>query len=197
VLAGCSHSSGGGAQVASRTTSPHPVVLVTIGSSATFGFGLDDRLRDAWPQKLYHEAFPRSTVLVNASDRDVTVSQARAQQLPLALEVHATVVAVWLGGDDLRQHHTAATFEAGLDAIVARLRAAGARVLVGNLSRSRAGAAAYDDAIARVARSRGATLVDVASMLSAASPGVGPGSAVDPAASASIARAFAVALARI
>ena len=125
-----------------------------IGSDATFGDGLENPLRDAWPQKLYHEAFARSAVLVNAADRAVRVGRALAVQVPLALEVHATVVAVWLGDTDLEAGFPVPDFEANLDLLVKRLSDSGARVLLGNISRARAGAAAYDDAIARIARPR-------------------------------------------
>lgn len=171
-------------------------MLVTIGSDATFGDGLTNPLRDSWPQKLYHEAFPRSAVLVNASEEGaVTVDRAAAQQVPLAIEVQATVVAVWLGDADFIHLVPVATFESKLGRLVRRLRDSGARVLLGNLSRTPPGAAAYDDAIASVARTDGATLVDVAAALSA-TPNIAPSSPMDPKTSGKIARAFAAALAR-
>jgi len=193
TLVSCSHSSAGAP--GSSSAPPPRDVLVTIGSDATFGDGLTSPLRDSWPQRLYHEAFARSTVLVNTADRGLTVDGAlTGQPLSLALEVHATVVAVWLGDADLADHVPAAGFEHALDRLVGRLRASGARVLLGNLSLARTGAAAYDNAIARVARTHGATLVDLAAALSA-TPKVGPSSLVDPAVSERIARAFGSALA--
>jgi GDSL-like Lipase/Acylhydrolase family len=195
ALASCSHSSGRAAAPGSSTPAARRAVLVTIGSNATFGDGLQTPLRDAWPQKLYHDAFSRSTTFVNAGNRHALVSDARSEQLPLALEVHATVVAMWIGDTDLAAHHSAASFEAGLDAMVARLRASGARVLLGNLSRARAGAGDYDDAIARVAAAHGAIVVDLATAL-LATPHLGPSSSVNITTSARIAEAFAAALAR-
>jgi hypothetical protein len=197
VLAACSHSTGRAGTAPSQTSLPHRDVLVAIGSAATFGIGLriEDRLRDSWPQKLYHIAFARSTVLVNASEENATVSEAQSDQIPLALEERATVAVVWLGDDDLKLGEPATAFETDLDTLVARLRAVNVRVLIGNLPPSRSGAAAYNDAIARVASSLGATVVDVAAALTA-SPGSGPGSTVTPATSTMIARAFAAALAR-
>jgi hypothetical protein len=195
AIASCSHSTGRSGAPGSTAAPAGVDVLVTIGSDATFGDGLTNPLRDSWPQKLYHEAFARSAVLVNASDRAVRVGRALAVQVPLALEVHATVVAVWLGDTDLEAGFPVPGFEANLDLLVKRLSDSGARVLLGNISRARAGAAAYDDAIARIARSRGATLVDCAAALSA-TPKVGPSSLVDPATSGRIAKAFAAAFAR-
>lgn len=199
ALASCSHSSGDSGSETSGTgsTSAHDV-LVTIGSSATYGDGLDNPLRDAWPQVLFHESFAQSTVLINASQRAVTVERALAQQLSLAIEQHATVVAVWLGDLDLESGVDPATFEGQLDTLVEQLTASGARVLLGNISRSEPGAAAYDDAITRVAHgpsAAGVTLVDVAAALSA-TPEIGPSSDVDASMSVKVAHAFGSALAQ-
>lgn len=194
TLVSCSHSSGRAGAPGSSSAPPRHDVLVTIGSDATFGDGLTSRLRDSWPQRLYHQAFARSSVLINTADRGVTVDRAlTGQPLSLALEVHATVVAVWLGDVDLADRVPAGRFEDALDRLVGRLRDSGARVLLGNLSRARTGAADYDSAIARVARARGATLVDLAAAL-VATPTIGPSSDVDPAVSEKIARAFGSAL---
>jgi hypothetical protein len=195
ALAACSHSSSHTGAPAPTSAAPHRDVLVTIGADATFGDGLINRVSDSWPQRLFHDAFARSTVLVNAADRSANVGEALAVQVPLALEAHATVVAVWIGDLDLSAHVPVARFEADLDRLVGRLRASGARVLVGNLSRALPGAIDYDLAIARVARSRGATLVDLAAALSA-TPNLTPSSLVDPVTSESIARAFGTALGR-
>ncbi|HEY5011195.1 MAG TPA: SGNH/GDSL hydrolase family protein [Acidimicrobiia bacterium] len=195
VLVACSHSSSHTGAGTPTSAAPRRDVLVTIGSDATFGNGLINRVSDSWPQRLFHDAFARSTVFVNAADRSATVGEAIAVQVPLALEAQATVVTVWIGDLDLNDHVPAARFEADLDRLVGRLRASGARVLIGNLSRALPGATGYDLAIARVARSQGATLVDLASALSA-TPNVAPSSAVDPVTSESIARAFGTALSR-
>jgi len=194
-LAACTHSSSHGGAAAPISVAAHRDVLVAIGSDATFGDGLINKLSDSWPQRLFHDAFARSTVLVNAADRSATVDEALAVQVPLALEAHATVVTVWIGDLDLSDGVPVARFESDLDRLVGRLRASGAQVLVANLSRAVPGATEYDLAIARVARSQGATLVDLASALSA-TPKVGPSSLVDPVTSETIARAFGTAVAR-
>jgi hypothetical protein len=195
ALASCSHGSSHDAASGGTTAAPRAAVLVTLGSDATFGIGLSDPLSDSWPQRLYHLAFPETTVLVNAADRAVGVSSAASVELPLALEQHATVAAVWLGDVDLATGIPAATFETKLDDLVKRLRDSGARVLLGNISTAQPGALAYDNAIASVARTRGATLVDLATALSA-TPDIGPSSSVTPTTSAQIAAAFAAAVAR-
>ena len=122
ALASCSsHSSGGSGAPATRSGSSSGSghdVLVTIGSDATFGDGLDNRLRDAWPQKLFHDSFAQSTILINAAQRSTTVERALGQQLSLAIEQHATVVAVWLGDLDLDAGVDTATFEDQLSQLV-------------------------------------------------------------------------------
>jgi GDSL-like Lipase/Acylhydrolase family len=198
LLASCSHGSSRSAHPAATSAPERTPVLVTIGSDATLGDGLADqvRLRDAWPQKLYHEAMPEAAVLVNASyDDGVTIDRAVALEVPLALDQHATVVAVWLGDADLADKVSAASFRAKLDGMVATLRKSGAKVLLGNLAPVNPDAVAYNDAIASVAKARGATFVDVAAALSE-TPGIGPSSKVTPTTSGKIAAAFAVALAR-
>jgi hypothetical protein len=157
---------------------------------------MTNQLRDVWPQMLYRQAFPLSTVFVNAADVNVSVAQALAVQVPLALQLHATVVTVWLGDFDLQQTGTLGNFAGELDLLVGRLRDSGARVLLANFNfpRDPSGAAAFNAAIARVARARGAVLVDLASAL-AATPNVRPGTdELEVGASREIATAFASAL---
>jgi hypothetical protein len=195
ALASCSGSAG--RKDAPTTTAPGAKrdVLVSIGSSATFGDGLDNPLRDAWPQRLYNDEFSLSTVFVNASDRLVTVERSLGQPLSIALEVQATVVVIWLGDLDLAIGVSPSQFESGLDQLVGRLRESGARVLLGNLSHAQAAAAAYDDAIARVAAASGAVPVDLATAL-AGEPDAGPSAEIGAETSRAVAEAFAAALER-
>jgi GDSL-like Lipase/Acylhydrolase family len=196
VLAACSHAHDRAGAPGSKGAATRIDVLVAVGSGATFGAGLDHPLTDSWPQRLYHEAFPRSAVFVNAGNEFLTVHSALVDAVPLAIEVHATVVAVWLGDADHEMGVPVATFEADLSRLVARLRAAHARVLLGNLPvNGHAWVAEYNAAIARVARSGRATLVDIAAAVGA-TPGIGPTADITPKASATIAGAFAAALAR-
>jgi hypothetical protein len=193
ALVACSRPAGPNGASSATSSAPRREVLVAIGSRATLGDGLDNPLRDSWPQLLYHDAFPRSTVLINSANRSVTVERARGQALSIALEVHATVVAVWLGDLELGAGLEPSGFEAELDQLVTRLRDSGARVLVGNLPGAQSGVAAYNGAIARVVRARGATLVDLAAALST-HPESRPSSAADGATSRIVAATFAAAL---
>lgn len=197
ALASCSHSQRSADAPLSGSTSPRGSVFVAIGSTATFGYKMTHPLREVWPQLLYREAFPASTVFVNAADVRASVPQALALQVPLALQMHATVVTVWLGDLDLLQTGVRGNFPAELDVLVRRLRDSGARVLLANFSfpRHASGAAAFSAAIERIARARGATLVDLAGALGATA-NVRPSSlGLNAAANRSIAAAFASALA--
>jgi lysophospholipase L1-like esterase len=197
ALASCSHSQRPADGPLARATPPRGSVFVAIGSTATFGFKMTNPLREVWPQLLYHEAFPLSTVFVNAADVRASVAQALALQVPLALQMHATVVTVWLGDVDLLQTGVRGDFPAELDLLVRRLRDSGARVLLATFRfpRLASGAAAFNAAIERIARARGATLVDLASAL-AATPNVRPSALrLSAAANRAIAAAFASALA--
>lgn len=194
ALVSCSHSARDANVSGPTTTARRSAVLVAIGSNATIGDGLDQPLTQAWPQLLYHQAVPIATVFVNAADLEESASRALTVAVPLALDVHATVVAIWIGDRDLMVDNEAG-FATDLDLIVRRLRGSGARVLIGNLSRAQQYAPAFDTAIARIARARGATLVDLASAL-AATPDVGPSSKMTPETSRAVADAFAAAIER-
>ncbi|HWH34520.1 MAG TPA: SGNH/GDSL hydrolase family protein [Acidimicrobiales bacterium] len=136
-----------------------PVVFVALGGDETLGQGLDDQLRQSWPQVLLRDGLPRRAVHVNLASPGATAAQARAAQVPAALEVDPTLATVWLGGGDARVGTSPAAYRRGLDAVVAPLAEAGARVLV-VLGPAAAGAG-YDGATAGVVEGRGATLVDL------------------------------------
>ena len=195
ALAGCSHSTAARGASGPSTTAARPQLLVTIGADATIGDGLSEYLRDSWPQLLFREALPVSTVFINAGDEAATVRGAGAQ-VELAVEQRASVVAIWLDdpGTPCTATTTASAYTADLDGLIEPLRTAGARVLVGNLSRAQRCGAAFDDALDDVARRRGATVVDLATTL-ASTPEIGPRSNVTPSISRAVAGAFTAVLA--
>ena len=178
ALTSCSRSEHPTATRATSTTAPRKAVLVAIGSNSAIGAptpGLDPLpLTQTWPQLLYREGFPISTVFVNASNFAVSAERAFTTQVPIAIELHATDVAVWLGDRDFSVDDVT-SFESWLDLLVRRLRDSGARVLLGNLPRRDATAIKFDGAIERVAKARGAILVDLAAAL-ASTPEVMPSS---------------------
>ncbi len=139
------------------------VKLVTIGGSATEGDGLADRLREAWPYLVYHDAFGRASTLVNAALDDATVENAISQQLPLVQEVKPDVVAIWLGADDLRQSTPMSAFTSGLTALIDGVRAVGTRtILVATLPLSLGpGATKYDASIRDVVMATHSVLVEL------------------------------------
>ena len=100
ALAGCAGKSNAPAAEAVGATA-RTTTFLTIGSSATEGDGVSDRLHEAWPYLVFNQAFPISTSLVNAAVDGATVTNAREEQVPVARELKPDVVAIWLGVDDL------------------------------------------------------------------------------------------------
>src|SRR5207244_4254171 len=84
ALVACSRPAGPNGASSATSSAPRRDVLVAIGSGATLGDGLDNPLRDSWPQVLYHDAFPRTTVLVNSANRSVTVERALGEAMSIA-----------------------------------------------------------------------------------------------------------------
>jgi lysophospholipase L1-like esterase len=164
VLVAC--SPGGDQAEAPAARDDPPETYVAIGSDDTLGVGLDQPLVDEWPKVLFRDDLPRNTVFVNAAVREATVAEALDEQLPLAEEVEPTLVTVWLNLDDVTARTPVPTYERRLRDLVHALRRGGdTRVLVANTpamaSVAPAAVAAYNAAIARVARAEGADLVDL------------------------------------
>jgi acyl-CoA thioesterase-1 len=110
-----------------------PPVYVAVGASETTGIGSEVPLRDAWPRVLYRTAMPENTIFVNMGIPGATVTQALAEELPMALEQKPTIVTVWLNVNDIIAGVSAADFERDLATLVHQLRRDGAtRVLVAN-----------------------------------------------------------------
>jgi len=169
--------------------------LFVIGSGATVGIGLDLALQDAWPRILHREAFPRATVLVNAALEEASAADALEHQVPLAEELSPAVVAIWLGAIEAFGLSPVDEFAANLDALVERVRATGARVLIADLPENTAvPIEAFNDAIARVAEEHDATLVSLRSSRITTARGAGPAFLPDVAGHRVIADAFADAL---
>ncbi|HEX4493392.1 MAG TPA: SGNH/GDSL hydrolase family protein [Acidimicrobiia bacterium] len=196
ALAACSHASSSGGLAAPTTATAAQEVFVAFGSTAGLGSGLADNLRDAWPQVVFRDSFPFSTVLINLSDDPLPIDDAVTLQLPVALEQHAKAAAIWLGPTrgDCTTDTTATMFTPQLTALVKPLRDSGARVAVGNLPDGVPCAVAFNAAVTNVARANGATVADVASAL-ASTPTIGPSSKITVAQGHAVAAAFGAALA--
>jgi hypothetical protein len=139
--------------------------LVTMGSSGTVGEGLDAAVlpQATWPQRLFREAFPRATVLVNAAIEASSAASARARQLPLATEMRPDVVAMWFGTYEAVQDIPPAVLQRELSALVGEVQDLGARVLLADLPATDVPTAAYNRVIAAVAAARDVTLVPLRS----------------------------------
>jgi acyl-CoA thioesterase-1 len=121
-------------QGAGSTPAPNaaaPRLYLAVGASDTRGIGTEDPLREAWPQDLFR-SLPANYRLVNLGVPDATLSDALAQELPMAEALHPALVTVWLNADDVLSGVPTATYQAELSSLVHRLRATGAAVLVAN-----------------------------------------------------------------
>ncbi|MDQ1462077.1 MAG: hypothetical protein QOI08_3561 [Actinomycetota bacterium] len=156
---------------APKNAGPAQTVLA-IGGSATEGDGVRDRLAQAWPYLVFHDAFPLSTVFVNGSLDGATVARALDAQAPLATELQPDVVEVWLGADDLLAATPVADFTRSLTKLLAILRTAGSRrILIADLPAAYgASVAAYNAAIHQVVNSSHAQLVPLAAVRIALAP---------------------------
>jgi acyl-CoA thioesterase-1 len=215
---------------ATTTTRPLPRRYVAIGASDSVGVGAEAPATDAWPRVLARTALPDDAEVVNLGISGATVATALERQLPEALRRDADLVTVWLNVNDLVAGVPPPTYERQLGELVHALRADGApRVLVANTPpvdvlpayvdcRARAGClgnalpepplvqlavAAYNAAVARVAASAGAEVVDLhAAGVAAHAQGrtrelvAGDGFHPSTAGHRAVAEAFAAALAR-
>lgn len=153
-----------------------PVTYVAVGDSESVGIGTEEPLRDAFPQQLYRQALPRRAVFINLGISGVTVGRAAEAELSPALAASPTLVTVWLGVNDLVQHHPVQQYEQELGDLVHQLRRGGAtKVLVANtpplkgllLLTTPAAIDEFNAATARVAAREGAVLVDLSAAYAA------------------------------
>ena len=195
ACSGGSHTKAG--PTANASTGPTRTVLA-IGSSATEGDGLADRLQDAWPYRVFRDAFPISTAFVNGALDDATVAHALADQAPLAVELKPDLVEVWIGADDLRASTPIPVFTLTFTRLVAALRAAGSRrILIADLPAAYGSrASSYNAAIHSVVASTHAELVSLANAVITLAPTDGLPPQPDAASHRAIAAAFARSIAR-
>jgi hypothetical protein len=107
-----------------------PIVYTAIGGGETVGEGTDQPARDAWPQLLFRTALPPSATFVNLAVPGVTVRTALLGEVPEALQLHPTLVTVWLNVVDLLHGVPVPTYEAQLRTLVHDFRAVHATVLL-------------------------------------------------------------------
>lgn len=127
----------GGASAVQRTSAapvaPGPTVAV-LGASDAYGIGTRDPDRENWPMQLAAE-LPQPTHLVNLAIPGVTLAQAQAEELPIALAQHPRVIVIWLVVNDIIRGVPLATYSAQLHETLAAIKAASpqTQVFVGNV----------------------------------------------------------------
>ena len=125
--------SGSKTPVPAATNAGRKAVYVALGNGETAGNGVKNRIRDAWPQLLYRNDFPRATVFANFGQTNVTVEAALASQLPPALALNPTVATVNLTEDTFLTRDVAA-FESRFNTLIRRLHRNGkTAVIIGNI----------------------------------------------------------------
>jgi lysophospholipase L1-like esterase len=175
ILTACGLSYGQTAQaMASRSLPSTHVVFVALGDSSTRGRGARDPATDSYPAVLARHLPPGATVL-NLGTDGATVASIGQSELAAALAARPTLVAVWIGKNDLENLLPAAAYGAELEYVLRAFQRIHARAFVANMPNLRfiAGcgwraptyaqtlAHAYNVAIAAVAARHGATVVDL------------------------------------
>lgn len=116
-----------------KTSSQPAFTYVAIGASDSFGVGTDDPARDSWPRVLAGLMGP-DTHLINLGIPGETAAQARATELPIALDAKPNVVTIWLGVNDIIQSVPVETYAANVAAILRALDTyTNAHVFVANI----------------------------------------------------------------
>jgi lysophospholipase L1-like esterase len=191
AASGCSASKHGDAVVPATNAGP-TVTVLALGGSATEGDGVRNRLQQAWPYLVFHDALPLSAVLVNGALDHATVASAITSEAPLAAELKPDIVEVWLGADDLLAATPIPSFTVSFTKLVNALRTtATTRVLVGDLPAAYgSNAAHYNDAIHAVVTDTHAELVPLAQTVITLVPTDGLAPQPDTASHRAIATAF-------
>jgi lysophospholipase L1-like esterase len=163
LVSSCAGNHAASSSARSNATTPG-ITLLTIGDSAAEGDGVADRLRDAWPYLLLSDVLTTNDQLVNGALDGATAADALAEQAPLAAQVHASDVAIWIGTDDMLANTAVRQFQSDYQSLVQEVQAAGARhVFLADIPLSFGGdSAQINDAIRTVARSTHAQLVELA-----------------------------------
>ena len=98
-------------------TNQRTFTYVAIGASDSFGIGTDDPARDNWPLVLAGLIGP-DTHLINLGIPGETAAEARATELPVALDADPDVVTIWLGVNDILQSVPVEEYEQNLEAML-------------------------------------------------------------------------------
>jgi hypothetical protein len=173
------------------------ITYVAIGGSESTELFSRGAIRTAWPQLLYRSAIGTGGTYVDLAQPGETAADALVADPRLLRSLHPAIVTIWLDIADLLGGTPVEQFERSLGALVAAAHATGATVLLANAPELEhfplyqacvddpaacgerghvlpsatdlaAAISAYNAAIASVARSEGATVVDIAGALNQA-----------------------------
>jgi hypothetical protein len=157
---GCTSGTRSSGTGSPTTIAPPAETLAVIGTSASVGDGLQLPLQYSWPRLVFREAFPRTSVFVNAAVSSESTHDALHDQVPLVEQLHPTVVVIWLGGVEVSQLDPPAQLEPDLRAVVDGARSTGARVLLADMpAYPKTNVQPYNNVIDAIARDTGVTLV--------------------------------------
>jgi phosphatidylinositol alpha 1,6-mannosyltransferase len=179
-LSACARGEGGmpdQASAASRPSAPlvPPITYVALGASDAVGWGTARPRRDGWVPVLARQ-LPQPTQVVNLGVPAITLGEALEETLPQALAARPDLVTVWLVVNDIISGVRLDQYRADLDRLLARLRTSTEAVIaIGNVPKPparlgrvelpdiarRTVTAAWNGAIAALARQHAAILVDL------------------------------------
>ncbi len=165
VAAACGSGSTGsaGSSHSTSSTTAAQQTFVVIGDRASAPADDSIPIDDSWPQWFFRTALPRTSVFVNLSSEPASARSVLRSELPIAQQLHPTVVGVLIGLDDAADQSAPPDFEQSITALINGLRAAGTRtILVATLPAEASGVAPYNQAITDAVQRDGAVLVDLA-----------------------------------
>jgi hypothetical protein len=190
VLAACSGTNPTTTAGSNDSSARH--TYVAIGENGSNGSRTRFDLRSLWPQLFYQSVIGTGGTFYDFTNPDQTIAHVISQVLPNALAVHPDLVTVWVSTADIVAGTTPSTYEDELRQLVRPLRKRGAIVLLADVAPAAldpaigvckssgrgcqarlrqqppANISAYDAVIASVARTTGARLVDIHSVLGSA-----------------------------
>ncbi len=152
------------------------ITYVAIGASDTFGIGADDPISQNWAADLAQK-LGTGVHFVNLGIPGADVSDALNEEVPVAIDAHATLITVWLAVNDLADKVPVGTYGRNLNTLLDRLQRAvpHARIVVANVpdlvyvphfntvnvQTLQSQISAYNDVIARAVSAHHVLLVDL------------------------------------
>jgi acyl-CoA thioesterase-1 len=133
ILTACGSSSATHAAATPTATHAASVVYVALGASDAVGVGAEDPNTQGYVPRLIAR-LPADAYALNLGVSGYKVHDALQTKLPTALNVHPTLVTVWLAANDFRGCTPLSQYTADLNALLDQLRSGTkAQVFVANL----------------------------------------------------------------